>query len=50
METNTGKFITIAVTGIAIYLGVKHYKSPGFWYGVAAMALLGVSVKTYKSN
>jgi hypothetical protein len=50
METNTGKFLTIAATVAAIYIGYKHYKSPGFWSGVGAMVLLGISVKTYKAN
>lgn len=49
METSTGKILTIAFTSVAIYVAVKNYKNPGFWCGVGAMFLIGVSVKTYKT-
>jgi hypothetical protein len=47
-ETNIGKIATLAIIGTAIYIGVKNHKRDGFWYGVGAVVLLGVSVKTYK--
>ena len=31
---------------LAIYIGFKHYKSPGFWYGIGVMFLLGITVST----
>lgn len=50
METNTGKIVTLLATATAIYIGIKNYKSPGFWTGVGAMFLIGFSVKTYSKN
>lgn len=50
METNTGKILTAIATIGAIVIGVKNYKKPGFWIGVGAMALLGVSITTYKAK
>lgn len=47
IETNTGKIVTLLAVGTAIYLGVKNHKRDGFWVGVGAMLLLGVSVHTY---
>lgn len=47
METNAGKILTIATTGVAIYIGYKNYKNAAFWSGILAMFLLGFTVKTY---
>lgn len=31
---------------LAIYIGVKHYKQPGFWFGILVMILLGIRIST----
>lgn len=41
-----GYTIMIILFILAIYIGVKHYKSPGFWYGILVIVLLGITVKT----
>lgn len=46
-ESNTGKILTLLAVGTAIYIGVKNHKKEGFWLGVGAMFLIGVSVHTY---
>lgn len=47
VESNTGKIITLLAVGTAIYIGVKNHKRDGFWTGVGAMFLIGISVHTY---
>lgn len=46
-ETLAGKIITAGIIGLAIYIGYKNYKKEGFWTGVGALFLIGVSVRTY---
>lgn len=46
-ETNTGKILTAALAVTALYVAYKNYKNPGFWCGVGAMFLIGISIKTY---
>ena len=46
-ETSVGKALTLAVAGLAIYIGYKNYKKEGFWTGVGVLIMLGVSIKTY---
>lgn len=48
VESNTGKIVTLLAVGTAIYIGVKNHKKEGFWIGVGAIILAGVSVHTYK--
>lgn len=35
-----GIILTLAIVITGIYIGVKHYKQPGFWYGVLALMLV----------
>jgi len=39
-----GIAMTILLIGLGIYVAVKHYKTPGFWYGVLALFLVYGSV------
>lgn len=49
-ETLPGKLFTAVAIGVGIYIGIKNYKSSGFWNGALALFLLGVSVRTYKKQ
>lgn len=45
-----GHTITLLIFILAIYVAVKHYKQPGFWYGVLALFLIGVRVNTSENG
>ncbi len=35
---------TVLLIGGGIYIGIKNYKEPGFWWGVVALILIGSSI------
>lgn len=39
-----GILLTLFLIGLGIYIGVKHYKEPGFWFGIVALLLVMSSV------
>lgn len=41
-----GMTLTLLIFILAIYIGIKHYKSPGFWWGFGVMFLLAVKIQT----
>ena len=47
METNTGKILTAVAVGAGVLIAIKNHKKEGFWTGVGALFLVGVSVKTF---
>ena len=45
-----GIAFTILLIGLGVYLIVKHFKEPIFWYGFIALFLLGSSITISKDN
>lgn len=41
----TGKILTAGCIAIGIGLAIKNHKKDGFWLGVAAMFIAGISIK-----
>lgn len=48
MRNNTISIIlTLALIITGIYVGSKHYKDKGFWYGVLVLFLVTSSISVY---
>ena len=40
-KTTASLFVTLLLISAGIYIGYKHHKEQGFWWGVLALLLLG---------
>ena len=46
MKSSTqGKILTAGFIAIGVGIAIKNYKKEGFWYGVAALFVAGITVK-----
>ena len=50
MKSTVAIVATLILTIAGLYIGIKHYKETGFWWGVLAILLIGSYISLGDGN